>query len=50
MRNHSYLVGTRIYQIFVVTSKESLATDGGKFDEMRALKFLSSFRLAGEIR
>ncbi len=43
-RQHAYLLGPRIYQILVVTPKESLATDGGKFDEMRATKFLNSFR------
>jgi hypothetical protein len=43
-RQHSYLIGPRLYQILVVTPKESLAADGGKFDEMRATKFLNSFR------
>ena len=48
VRNHSYLVGRRLYQIFVVI-KESMA-DGGRFDEMRAAKFLNSFKLTGGTR
>ena len=45
-RQHSYLVGKRIYQIFVITPKELLAPDSGRFDEIRATKFLTSFKLA----
>jgi hypothetical protein len=45
-RDKTYLVGKRIYQIIVVTPSESLAPDGGRFDETRATKFLDSFKLA----
>ena len=44
-RQHAYLVEKRIYQIFVLTPKELLAPDGGQFDEIRATKFLTSFKL-----
>lgn len=46
-RQYAYLVAQRLYTISVVTPKELLATDAGKFDDMRATKFLNSFRLAG---
>lgn len=45
LRQNSYLVGARVYQIFVITPRELLAPDGGKFDETRATKFLTSFKL-----
>lgn len=39
------VVGKRIYQITVTTPGETLAPDGGKFDETMANKFLDSFKL-----
>jgi hypothetical protein len=47
LRQYIYVVGKRTYQMFVVTPKELPAADGGQFDETRATKFLTSFRLAG---
>ncbi len=47
LRQHMYIVGKRTYQIFVITPKELMTVDGGHFDEMRATKFLQSFKLAG---
>src|SRR5262249_36866703 len=35
-RQYAYLVAQRLYTISVVTPKELLATDAGKFDDMRA--------------
>lgn len=46
LRESRYIVGKRAYQVLVVTPRELLAPDGGKFDETRATKFLTSFRLA----
>jgi hypothetical protein len=44
-RDKTYVVGKRIYQVVVVTLGELLAPDGGRFDEIRATKFLESFKL-----
>jgi tetratricopeptide (TPR) repeat protein len=44
-RQHAYLVEKRIYQIFVFIPRELLAPDNGQFDETRATKFLTSFKL-----
>jgi len=46
VRQYVYLVGQRLYTITVITPKELLATDAGKSDDMRATKFLDSFRPA----
>jgi hypothetical protein len=44
MRVIACAVGKRMYQVFVITPREALAPDGGKFDEMRTNKFLNSFK------
>lgn len=46
IRQHSYLVDKRMYQIFVVTPKELQAAGGGQFDESLAMRFFDSFKLA----
>jgi hypothetical protein len=46
LRQYMYAVGKRAYQMFVITPKELPAADRGQFDETRATKFLTSFRLA----
>ena len=45
IREKRIFVGKRIYQIIVATPKELVASDGGRFDEARATKFLDSFKL-----
>lgn len=44
-RQQSYLVGKRIYQVFVITRRELTAPDSGQVDQTRATKFLTSFKL-----
>jgi len=46
LREKQFVVGKRVYQILVITPKESLAPDGGRFDQSRATRFLDSFKLA----
>jgi hypothetical protein len=45
IRVRVYVVRQRLYQIAITTPEEKVSPDGGRFDEMRAAKFLDSFKL-----